>query len=562
MNILGINFSYHDSSVCLVQDAQLTVALEEERLTRQKHTRSFPSNAISRSLQVGGLAAHDIDHVAVSIKPGAYWERKVVYGLTHGRRTAPFERGATSNLGRWFNSFFAGSQKPQLHYVQHHLAHAVGSFLISPYESAALLSVDHRGEWATTFKGVGRGNTYECFGQDYLPRSLGQAYEAATEFCGFRVGYDEGKTMGLAPYGDPETFGSLVSRLFWINEDSSLGVDLDYFLQNGRGLVCSDKFHEVFGQPRAKLREAKFEPRHLDVAAAFQKQLEECLLTIARKLHARTREDYLVISGGVALNSVANGRLVRESGFKDVYVMPAAGDNGTAIGAAYFVQNQVLGNPRTFIHDDPYVGTCYSNSDIQKVLDESKLDYQTLPDGVLETTAAELLRGGAILGWFQGRMEIGPRALGNRSILADPTLPGMKDQINAEVKHREPFRPFAPSCPHEDTPRFFEQNVADPFMLKVCNVRPEMRTVLPAITHVDGTARLQTVHKETNPLYHRLIKEFEKLSGVPVLLNTSFNVMGEPIVESPADAIRCFYSTGMDYLFLGNHLLSKGTKRP
>jgi carbamoyltransferase len=278
---------------------------------------------------------------------------------------------------------------------------------------------------------------------------------------------------------------------------------------------------------------------------------------MARLLHECTKEDYLVIAGGVALNSVANGRLVRESGFKDLYVMPAAGDNGTAIGAAFYVYNSLLGNPRGYVHDDPFVGNQYSNESIKKLLDEFKITYQYLPDEELEIATAKLLQEGHIIGWFQGRMEIGPRALGNRSILANPTLKNMKDKINAQVKHREPFRPFAPACPIEDTPRFFEQNVADPFMLKVCNVLPDKQAVIPAVTHVDGTARLQTVHKETNPRFYRLLKEFEKLSGVPVLLNTSFNVMGEPIVESPIDAVRCFYTTGLDYLILGNYMISK-----
>jgi carbamoyltransferase len=565
MNILGINYAYHDSTVCVVQNGRLTVALEEERLTRQKHTTVFPLHAIKRCLEIAGLAPKDIDHVAVSIKPDLDWAKKAIYGLKLGGKLRPFfnvEVLSTlrkqKTLRAWFNATFASAPKPKLHYIPHHIAHVVGSFLVSPYESAALLSVDGSGEWATTFKGVGRANTYQRFGQDLFPLSLGTVYEAATEFCGFRTNYDEGKTMGLAPLGDPHRFAETVSRIFWVNEDMSLGVDLSYFdYPDYHGPRCGKKFYATFGQPRKPGRENKFEPHHLDVAAAFQKQLEECLLSIARKLHQRTREEYLVIAGGVALNSVANGRLVRESGFKDLYVMPAAADNGTAIGAAFFVHNHVLGNPRTFVHDDPFVGTEYSDPAIRRTLDECKLDYRTLADGELEDTAAALLDHGNILGWFQGRMEIGPRALGNRSILANPTLPEMKDKINAEVKHREPFRPFAPSCPIEDTPKYFEQTVADPFMLKVCDVRPDMRAKLPAITHVDGTARLQTVHPETNPRYHRLLKAFGKLSGFPVLLNTSFNVMGEPIVESPMDAIRCFFTTGLDFLVLGNHLVGK-----
>jgi carbamoyltransferase len=559
MNILGINYTFHDSTACLVQDGRLTVALEEERLTRQKHTNAFPVHALTRCLDIAGLTPQQIDHVAVSIRPGLDWTKKLFYGLKRGVKLNPFSLLKQRALRAWFDVTFTAGPRPKLHFVPHHLSHAVGSFMVSPYESAALLSVDASGEWATTFKGVGRANTYECFGQDYFPMSLGSVYAAATQFCGFRPNYDEGKTMGLAPLGDPDNFGEAVSKIFWVNDNMSLGVDLSYFnypfYRGEQG--CGKKFYAAFGQPRKPGREAGFKQHHLDVAAAFQKHLEECLLSIARKLHARTREDYLVFSGGIALNSVANGRMVRESGFKDLYVMPAAGDNGTAIGAAFYVYNHILGNPRTYVHDDPYMGTEYPDPVIRKILEECKLEHQVLPEGALETKAAELLQRGYILGWFQGRMEIGPRALGNRSILANPTLPGMKDKINAEVKHREAFRPFAPSCPLEDAPKFFEQNVADPFMLKVCNVRPEQRAVLPAITHVDGTARLQTVHPDTNPRYYRLLKAFEKLSGVPVLLNTSFNVMGEPIVESPIDAIHCFFSTGLDYLVLGDHLLGK-----
>jgi carbamoyltransferase len=564
MNILGLNYFYHDSTACVVKDGKLVVALEEERLTRQKHTSVFPGQAITRCLEIAGLAAQDIDHIAISIQPGLDWPKKAAYGFRLGRKIRPFIEfemlGAwrkQRTLRAWLNTTFATDKKPKIHFVPHHISHVVGSFFVSPYESAALLSVDGSGEWATTFKGVGRANTFQCLAQDYFPFSLGSVYEAATEFCGFRTNYDEGKTMGLAPLGNPDTFGKTAAKMFWINEDMSVGVDLSYFDYQYYSHRCGKKFYETFGQPRQKTKAARFEQHHLDVAAAFQKQLEECMLKIARQLRERTREDYLVIAGGVALNSVANGRLVRESGFKDLYVMPAAGDNGTAIGAAYYVYNSILGQPRAYVHDNPFVGTGYVNSAIQKILEECKLEHRYVPDGKLEIMTADLLQRGHIIGWFQGRMEIGPRALGNRSILANPTLPGMKDKINAQVKHREAFRPFAPSCPIEDTPRFFEQNVADPFMLKVCRVLQDKQAVIPAVTHVDGTARLQTVHQETNPRFHQLLKEFEKLSGVPVLLNTSFNVMGEPIVESPVDAIRCFFTTGLDYLVLGNYILGK-----
>ena len=568
MNILGINYFFHDSTVCVLKDGKLVVAIEEERLTRRKHTSEFPLQAIKRCLEIAGLTANDIDHVAVSIKPGLDWHKKLAYGLTIGKEIVPFCKqelvrpiDKQRSLRRWYDKTFTGSKKPVLHFVPHHLAHIAGSFFVSPYENAALLSVDGSGEWATTFMGKGHGNAYECYRQDYFPYSLGSVYEAATEFCGFQPNYDEGKTMGLAPFGNPDTFRDIVTKIFWVNDDMSIGVDLTYFeykyLKSQR---CGQKFYDTFGSPRKRDSKVKFEQNHLDVAAAFQERLEECMLKITRMLRERTKEDYLVISGGVSLNSVTNGRIVRESGFKDLYVMPAAGDNGTAIGAAYYAYNSILGNPRTYIHDDPYVGTVYSNADIEQILKECKLEGVFVPDETLEATAAGLLEKGNIVGWYQGRMEIGPRALGNRSILANPTFDWMKDKVNAEVKHREPFRPFAPSCPIEDTPRFFEMNVADPFMLKVCNVLPEKRPALPAITHVDGTARLQTVHRETNPRYHKLLKEFEKLTGIPVILNTSFNIMGEPIIESPIDAIRCFFSTGLDYLVMGNYILSKNQR--
>lgn len=564
MNILGINFYYHDSTACIISDGRLVVAIEEERITRKKHTTDFPVHAINKCLEVAGLKPADIDHVAVSIAPNLCLRKKLFYGMRHLHRSRQFIwqeimlrlYWKKKRLTDWHKTFFRDSRKPPIHYVPHHLSHVVGTYLISPYESAALLSVDGSGEWATTFMGTAKGSDYSCFRQDHFPMSLGSVYEAATQFCGFIPNYDEGKTMGLAPLGDPLKFYNTVSRIFWINDDLSIGVDLSYFrYQYYSTIRYSPKFVEAFGAPRNRDKRAPIEQHHLDVAAAFQFHLEECMLKLARGLHKRTGEDYLVISGGVALNSVANGRIVRESGFKDIYLMPAAGDNGTALGAAYYVYNCILKNKRGFVHKDPYVGTSYSNKDFETIIQACKLPAKYY-DNVEEVTAA-VLHHGKIVGWFQGAMEIGPRSLGNRSILANPTLKHMKDKVNAEVKHREAFRPFAPSCPMEDVPKYFEQHVADPFMLKVCNVLPDKRNVVPAITHVDGTARLQTIHKDTNIRFHNLLKEFEKLSGVPVLLNTSFNVMGEPIVESPYDAVRCFFTTGLDVLVLGNYVIEK-----
>lgn len=564
MNILGINYFYHDSTACLVRDGKLIVAIEEERLTREKHTSAFPVKAIERCLKIAGLSLDQIDHVAVSIAPSMHWQKKACYALKHVTQSRPFLRhelfGTRWKLKRfehWYQGVFHNqAKKPIVHWVSHHESHVVGSFYVSPYESAALLSVDGSGEWATSFVGVGKGTQFTKFAESYFPMSLGSVYEAATEFCGFQPNYDEGKTMGLAPLGNEKRLYDQVAQIFDVTDDFQIKVDLSYFAYQYWGYTrCSQKFYDVFGAPRKKDKNAPFEKHHLDVAAAFQLHLEECMLKLARGLKKKTGEKYLVISGGVSLNSVANGRLVRESGFDDVYVMPAAGDNGTAIGAAYYVLNHKLGKPRGFIHDSPFVGTEYTDREIERVIQECKLSSTRHDD--IEAVAAKWLHEGKILCWFQGKMEIGPRSLGSRSILANPTLKHMKDQVNAEVKHREAFRPFAPSCPIEDTQKYFEQKVADPFMLKVCMVRPEMRDRLPAITHLDGTARLQTVHRETNPRFHKMLKEFEKLSGVPVILNTSFNIMGEPIVESPYDAIRCFFSTGLDALILGNRLITK-----
>jgi carbamoyltransferase len=560
--ILGINYAFHDSSACIVQDGRLVCALEEERFTRRKHTFEFPAQAIQHCLRIAGLEYSDLTHVAVSIKPSLHWPRKVLYGLGHPRGLSPFlkheflrpfwqQRG----LAAWFRRCWPDeSRRPALHFVPHHHCHAAGTFFVSPFDSAAIMSIDGSGEWSTSFVGHGQGTGVEAFGESYFPHSLGSFYEAATEFCGFKPNYDEGKTMGLAPFGDPEVFYPQMRELVRIDNRGDIQVDLSWFqYQDWSHRRCGPKYHQAFGQPRDP--KGPFESRHHDVAAAAQRVLEECGLEMARQLHARTGEKHLVIAGGVSLNSVMNGRILRETPFEDVYIMAAAGDNGTAIGAAYYLYHAVLGQPRSFVHLDPYLGTSYDNDAVRKVLDEAKVRYEHHED--VASVTARLLHQQRIVGWFQGRMEIGPRALGSRSIVADPTNPEMKDKINAEVKHREAYRPFAPSAIVEARNEYFDIGVEDPFMLKVCNVLPEKRSVLPAITHVDGTARLQTVQRDTNPLYHEMISRFGELSGVPVVLNTSFNIMGEPIVESPVNALRCFYSTGLDDLVIGNFVVSK-----
>lgn len=561
MIILGINYFFHDTSACIVRDGELVVALEEERFSRKKHTWDFPHLAIAQSLKTAGLDPLDVDHVAVSIDPTKDWTKKVPHALGLGSRVVPFLKHELwrafwrqREFRAWFNATWPGAKKPRLHNVSHHVSHIAGAFFVSPFERAALLSMDGSGEWSTTWLGESNGRTFTCFSESYFPNSLGSFYEAATEFCGFKPNYDEGKTMGLAPFGDATHFYDDMAKMVAVDHEGRVTVDQSYFAFANWGAVrCGSRYRSLFGAPR--VAPGPFEDRHNDVAAAAQKVLEDRILELCRVLEKRSDAEHLVIGGGVALNSVANGRILRETRFKDIYVMPAAGDNGTSIGAAYYVYNSVLGHTDRHPHEDPYTGLGYSNDEIEKVLRECKLPYVRSVD--VEKATAEILKSGQIVGWFQGRSEIGPRALGNRSILCDPTLPHMKAKINAEVKHREAYRPFAPSAIVEARKDFFEIEGEAPFMLNVCMVRPEKVSVLPAVTHVDGSARLQTVRRDTNPRYHALISEFGKLTGIPVILNTSFNIMGEPMVENPVQAIRCFYSTGLDVLVMGDFIVRK-----
>jgi len=563
MNILGLNHWFHDTSACLVQDGRLVAALEQERFSRDKHTRAFPDEAIAHCLQIGGIGLQDIDRVAISIKPSHRWATKFGYAMRRPHRAGPFVRHELLNglmkqrrLRRWLqDSWPDTAQRPPVHAIEHHLAHAAGSFYVCPHEHAAILSLDGSGEWACSWLGEGRGNRVEHFGSSDFPHSLGAVYEAVTEFCGFRPNYDEGKTMGLAPLGDPSRFIEAARRCVRVDEtDGRIQVDQSWFDYAYWGhRRCGARFLATFGEPRAA--DGEFLDHHRDVAAAFQQVLEECALALARVLRSRSDARHLVIAGGVALNSVMNGRLLRETGFEDVWIMPAAGDAGTAIGAAYVLHNGVLGQPRNAVHDDPYLGTGYDDDQIEAQLRGAKLAYRRSEDIAADTAA--LLERGAIVGWFQGRMEIGPRALGARSILANPADPSMKDKINREVKYREPYRPFAPSATVEAASTFFDIDVEAPFMLKVCQVRHDKRALLPAITHVDGSARLQTVRRDSAPRYHALIEALGRRTGVPVVLNTSFNVQGEPVVESPRDAIRCFYSSGLDYLSIGSFIVGK-----
>jgi len=444
----------------------------------------------------------------------------------------------------------------RVHFMEHHPAHAASAFLVSPFDKAALLTIDYIGEWAVTWAGLGEGTTLTPLYTTNYPNSLGVFYSALTDYLGFLRASDEYKVMGLASYGEPEYYDDF-ARIIRIREDGWYDLDLSWFqchyVPGSRLGYFSKKFLDRFGPKRNK--NEPVEERHRNIAASAQRILEESVLAMARRLHAETGQKNLCMAGGVALNCAMNGRLLREGPFDDIYVQPAAGDDGIAIGAAYQLYHKFSGAPRSFVMRHALIGPEYSNEEIQRFLDMAKIPYET-PD-YLEGRAADLIAEGKIVGWYQGRMEFGPRALGSRSILADPTRPEMKDLLNKYVKHREDFRPFAPSCLEGRAHEYFTNCQSSPYMLFVYPVEPDKRDKVPAITHIDGTARVQTVTEEANPRYYRMIHAFEKRRGVPLVLNTSFNVMGEPIVNTPADAVRCFFSTGMDALVIGDYVVTK-----
>lgn len=562
MNILGLNYIFHDTSACIVADGELVVAIEEERLTRKKHTQAFPHAAIKACLKQARLSFEDIDHIAVSVQPEKRLVEKMSYaarlnGTARSFIAYEFDRPEARHIAfwSWFHECWPSSRRaPEVHFIEHHVAHAAGSYYVSPWNKAALLSVDGWGEWTTTWLGAALDSEVRTISESMFPHSLGLFYSAATEFCGFKPNYDEGKTMGLAPTGDAARFYSDVDSMVEVTRDGRLQLDMSWFAFEALGgALCSEKFYSRFGAPRRD--KGPIERRHRDVAAAFQRVLEDRAISLCRVLEQSTDAEHLVVGGGVALNSVMNGRILRETRFRDLYVMPGAGDNGTCIGAAYALYNGQLKHSKRYHHNNPYLGAEYSNEEIQRTLDECKIVYSRCED--VYDDAVSLLRAGKIIGWYQGRMEFGARALGNRSILADPAHPRMKDRINAQVKRRESFRPFAPSVPAEYSEAYFDIRVDSPFMLKVCNVRERRRTEIPAVVHVDGSARVQTVDRTINRRYHELLMRFGKATGHPVLLNTSFNVMDEPLVESPLDAIRCFFSTGLDNLVMGDYVICK-----
>ncbi len=573
--ILGLNAFHGDAAAALVVDGELVNAVEEERLNRVKHCAGFPELAARWCLEDAGLSPGDLDHVAVGRDPRANIGAKVIRTiLTRPSPRYVMERFRNASKVRDVKEHTAAALgvepdalRARFHNVEHHLAHAASAFFVSPFDEAAVLTLDGFGDFASTMLAHGRGNRLEVLERVLFPHSLGIFYTAVTQWLGFPKYGDEGKVMGLAPYGDPKPHLEKMRDL--VRLDGELfELGLDYFVHHKEGVdmtwdeqtptigrLYSDRMVEAFGparEPRTELTKV-----HHDVAASLQAMLEEAYLHLVRTAHRRTGSKNLCLAGGVALNAVANGRIRPETPFDEVYVQPAAGDSGIAVGAAYYVWNQELGRPRGFVMEHAYTGPQYGDAEYEQAIRAGGFTPERLDDDALFPFVAERIAEGDVVGWFQGRMEFGPRALGNRSIVTDPRRHDMKDILNARIKHREPFRPFAPSLVAEAAGEWYEQEYTSPFMVLVYKTREEKRGEIPAVNHVDDTGRLQTVDERVSPRYYRLIKTFGERTGVPIVLNTSFNE-NEPIVMTPEHAVETFAKTKMDLLVLGNHVVRRG----
>jgi carbamoyltransferase len=571
MNVLGINAYHGDVSAALLRDGELVAAIEEERFRRVKHFAGFPEEAIRSCLEIGGVSASEIDHFAVSRDPRAHFWKKVRYALRRRPglslvRDRARNRGRVAGLGEELAARLGDERAAdRLHWVEHHPAHLASAFFVSPFEEAAVCAIDGFGDFVSTSFARGRGSRLDVLDRVFFPHSLGLLYLAITQFLGFPKYGDEYKVMGLAPYGEPG-LASRLRELVTLDPGGGFRLALPYFRHHTEGVsmtwedgeptmgpVFTSELETLLGPARKP--EDPIADRHQAIAASLQVVFEEAAFHVLRALHARTGSKRLCLAGGCAMNSVANGKIRSETPFEEVFIQPAAGDNGTALGAAFFVQHQVLGEPRRFEMKHAYWGPSFEDADLPGAV-RSFGDSRELA-----RWTAEQIASGKVVGWFQGRMEWGARALGNRSILADPRRADMREILNVKIKLREKFRPFAPSILEERVHDYFEGAVADPFMIQVFPVRAEKRSVIPAVTHVDGSGRLQTVSRETNPRYWELLRAFEERTGVPVLLNTSFNE-NEPIVHRPEEALDCFRRTDMDVLVVGNQVLEKkGTAR-
>ena len=616
MYILGINAYHGDAAAALIKDGRIVAAVEEERFNRIKHAAGFPTQSIKYCLGAAKIGIEEIEHVGISRDPAAHLHKKILVsaqraakGIVRARPTAPghprlrviaaedadqvsavlaepngnghglellqqvADRLRNAAQVRDLKEELAkalGISKTKLrarfHNIEHHRAHLASSFFVSPFDRAALLSLDGFGDFISTMWAVGAGNSIEVVGQVEYPHSLGIVYTATTQFLGFPHYGDEGKVMGLAPYGRPrfiEAFRDMVRT----EQNGQFRLNLSYFRHATEGVemtwnggspvigkIYSDEYVRAFGAPRAPHDE--FSDRDRDLAASLQLRLEEVAFHILNHLHRETGLRELGLAGGVAYNSVMNGKILLKTPFQRVFIQPAAGDSGTALGVCYQIWNHLLKRSRAEVMEGSYTGPEFKDEEIVAALRQANLKSETYTDQEVTERAARDIAAGAVVGWFQGRLEFGPRALGNRSIVVDPRRPDMKDILNERIKKREPFRPFAPSILAEHVGEYFEQTHPAPTMLMVYQIKPERRAEIPAVTHVDGSGRLQTVSREINPRYYALIENFLKLTGVPLVLNTSFNE-NEPIVCTPRDAIECFRKTRIDVLYLGNHVVRR-----
>ena len=584
--ILGISAFYHDSAACLVRDGQIVAAAQEERFTRKKHDHRFPSSAVEYCLHEAGITAAQINHVAFYDKPWIKFERLLETYLAFAPQgIASFMKAMPLWLKEklWMGDLVKDEVgfEGELIYPEHHQSHAASAFFPCPYSRAAILTMDGVGEWATTSWGVGNGNKIELKYELHFPHSLGLLYSAFTYYTGFKVNSGEYKVMGLAPYGEPTFVKQILDEVIDLKADGSFRLNMKYFNYCQGLTMTSEKFHKLFGGPPRK-SEGRLSQREMDLARSIQEVTEEVMLRMARHVRKESGERNLVLAGGVALNCVGNGKILKEGIFDNIWIQPAAGDAGGALGAALFAWHQVLDQPRQVnehkdLQSGSYLGPRFSSESVRAWLDSSGLRYHHYTNGSLLSAVAGHLADGKVIGWFSGRMEFGPRALGARSILGDPRSREMQKVMNLKIKYRESFRPFAPACTRETVDKYFDIHSDSPYMLLVAPVQEERRMAMsdaeqklfgidklnvprsdmPAITHVDYSARIQTVHEDTNPQFYGLLREFEKRTGYSVLINTSFNVRGEPIVCSPEDAYRCFMRTEMDVLVLEDCVLLK-----
>ena len=592
MRAIGISAFYHDSAAALVEDDRIIAAAQEERFTRKKHNSSFPQNAIEYCLQAGNVRLDEVDYIVFYDKPFLKFERLLeTYvamaprGFRSFKMAIPlwlreklFQKSLLrSELKRFSEN---GDWKAQLLFCEHHLSHAASAFFPSPYEDAAVLTMDGVGEWATTSAAMGSGNRLQVFQEIHFPHSLGLLYSAFTYYTGFKVNSGEYKVMGLAPYGEPRYAKLILDKIIDLKPDGSFRLDMSYFNYCTGLTMTNQRFSDLFGAPVRAPNEL-LTPFHMDIAASIQAVLEEIVLRMTRALAKQTGARNLCLAGGVALNCVANGKVLRDGAFENIWIQPAAGDAGGAVGAALAAVHLYEGHPRRPNGGDrmhgSLLGPSYSQLDIERRLTAAGAQFSVASEGDMVEQAADALAKQQAVGWFQGRLEFGPRALGARSILGDPRSPTMQRNLNLKIKYRESFRPFAPAVLREDVAEWFEFDSDSPYMLIVADVRkdrrcsmtPEqqalfgieklnlVRSDIPAVTHVDYSARIQTVHANTNPLFYRLLKRFKEKTGCPVLVNTSFNVRGEPIVCTPEDAFRCFMGNELDLLVVGNCVLHK-----